>query len=205
MSAPSSSPTQTLRLPPLILHPFAEPGGPAKLMDGSRASLMLKGVLPAEALAAEQLERVLLEGRYCELSMLFYVGKDLLRWAGQCLDFIQRDPTLGQHGIRPESFLALLVEDPPAQVDQKLRLWGVHEYRRIFARAVGLHAVFEELPPYELLSNDFVRNYHRFADQLFTCRQQLVPFTAVSSAHFDFDLYASGEYTRILEKQWEQS
>jgi len=34
------------KLPPLILHPFADAGGPEKLVESSRASLKLQGLLP---------------------------------------------------------------------------------------------------------------------------------------------------------------
>lgn len=191
-------------LPPLILHPFSEPSGPAKLMEGSRAHLVLQGLLPAAPEAdPELLERRLLEGRFCELLMLFYVGKDLLRWADQCQEVVERQAALRGGGYRPESFLTLLIEDPPAKVDRKLRSWGVLEYRRIFSRAVGLHAVFAEPPVQEHLSPDFIRNYHRFADHLYACRQQLHPFTPAKAADFDFELYASGEYARMLERSWE--
>jgi hypothetical protein len=37
----------TRKLPPLILHPFADPTGPDKLLESSRASLMLQGLLPS--------------------------------------------------------------------------------------------------------------------------------------------------------------
>ena len=39
----------TEMLPPLILHPFADAGGPDKLVESSRASLMLQGLLPRES------------------------------------------------------------------------------------------------------------------------------------------------------------
>lgn len=202
MSSSPLDPNQHWKLPPLILHPFAEPTGPAKLMQGSRASLMLSGLLAREAFTPAQLERQLLEGRYCELMMLFYIGKDLLRWADQCMDLAERNEPLRGAGIRRESFVALLVNDPPANVDQKLRDWGVYEYKRIFSRAIGMHAVFETPPECDSLSPDFIRYYHRFADELFACRQQLFPFTPISSANFQFELYASGEYSRLLEQEW---
>jgi hypothetical protein len=37
---------RSYNLPPLILHPFAEPTGPQKLTQSSRASLMIQGLLP---------------------------------------------------------------------------------------------------------------------------------------------------------------
>jgi hypothetical protein len=191
-------------LPPLILHPFAQPSDPARLLQASRASLILQGLLPEGELSPQQLEQQLLEGRYSELCMLFYVGKDILRWADQCAELVSRRPCPGESSYSRESFLALLIEDPPAGVDQKLRSWGVQEYRRIFARAAGLHAIFAELPPCEILSASFLRNYHRFADHLYACSQQLQPFTPARAADFSFEVYASGEYARLLESQWRQ-
>jgi hypothetical protein len=187
-------------LPPLILHPFSNPSGPAKLVEASRASLALQGLLPGED-TAEELDRRLIEGRYCEISMLFYLGKDLVRWTTQCMDMLERCGRNGV-GIRPESFAALLVEDPPAGVLSKLKSWGVHEYKSIFSRAFGLHAMFQVLPGPECLAPDFIRHYHRFADHMFTCRQQLFQFQRVRSADFEFQIYASGEYAKMLEAEW---
>jgi hypothetical protein len=189
-------------LPPLILHPFSEPSGPEKLAASSRASLTLQGVLPSNDLTVEELECQLLEGRYCELSMLFYIGKDLLRWADQCMELVNRSEGLRNQGIRCESFLQMIVENPPAPVDRKLQQWGVHEYKTIFSRAVGIHAIFGELPDPHTLRAEFVRHYHRFADHLFVCRQQLLPFTPLPSASFDFALYSSAEYAQMLEREW---
>ncbi len=191
---------QTCKLPPLILHPFSNSAGPSKLVDASRASLVLQGLLPSQD-SAEELERRLLEGRYCELSMLFYLGKDLVRWTGQCVDMVVRSGGNG-HGIRPESFADLLIEDPPPGVLNKLRTWGVHEHRSIFTRAFGLHALFENLPGREHLAPDFVRHYHRFADHMFACRRQLVQYERINSTDFEFQLFASGEYTKMLETEW---
>jgi hypothetical protein len=187
-------------LPPLILHPFSNASGPSKLVDASRASLVLHGLLPTDDSVAE-LEQRLLEGRYCELSMLFYLGKDLVRWTSQCVDMVNRN-TETDSGIRPESFATLLVEDPPGKVINKLLSWGVHEHKSIFTRALGLHALFEILPEREHLAPDFVRNYHRFADQMFACQLQLFQFQRLSAADFEFQLFASGEYTKLLETEW---
>jgi hypothetical protein len=105
-------------------------------------------------------------------------------------------------GIRPESFATLLVEDPPGKVANKLLSWGVHEHKSIFTRAFGLHALFEILPEREHLAPEFVRHYHRFADQMFACQQQLFQFQRLSAADFEFQLFASGEYTQLLETEW---
>ena len=188
------------KLPPLILHPFSNSSGPAKLVDASRASLALQGLLPGQD-NAEELERRLLEGRYCEITMLFYLGKDLVRWADQCADMVGRCGQNG-HGLRSESFADLLVEDPPPEVLAKLQSWGVHEHRSIFSRALGLHALFELLPGCEHFSPDFVRYYHRFADHMFVCHRQLVQYQRINSADFSFQLFASGEYTKMLETEW---
>src|ERR1700686_841223 len=78
-------------LPPLILHPFADAAGPSKLVESSRANLKLQGLLPAGEATREDLDRALLDGRYSELRMLYYVGRDLARWIEQCLEFAQRN------------------------------------------------------------------------------------------------------------------
>ena len=87
-------------LPPLILHPFADAGGPEKLVESSRASLVLQGLLPAGERNAQDIERTLLDGRFCEIRMLFYVGKDLLRWIDQCMEFVERSPELSRKSLR---------------------------------------------------------------------------------------------------------
>jgi hypothetical protein len=97
------------KLPPLILHPFADSTGPGKLVDSSRASLMLQGLLPTETFTREQLDRTLLEGRFCEIRMLYYVGKDLVRWVEQCLEVVQREESLRNTGVEFQSFIALLI------------------------------------------------------------------------------------------------
>ena len=51
-------------------------------------------------------------------------------------------------------------------------------------------------------SDDFLQHYHRFADHLFVCQQHLTSFTEITQANFSFNLYASGEYARMLEAQW---
>lgn len=191
-------------LPPLILHPFSDASAPNKLVESSRANLMLQGLLPSGDLSAEQIERRLLEGRVCEIRMLFYVGRDLLRWVEQCMEVVERDPELAVAKIRPHSFLHLLIHDTPKPVKDKLRKWGVADYRAIFTRAIGLNTVFCQVPDPEILSTDFIRNYYRYADQLFSCSQRMCPFTPISSANFHFELFASGEYSRLLEREWEK-
>jgi len=190
-------------LPPLILHPFADASGPGKLVESSRASLMLDGLLPAEH-TQEELSRRVLEGRYYEIRMLYYVGKDVSRWIDQCADFAARDPVLRSCGLRRQSLAALLVEAPPQHVQDKLKQWGVVDYRAIFTRALGLNAVFSQVPERDALNENFLRHYYRFADHFFACTQSLTPFTAASPANFHFELYASGEYSKMLEREWEE-
>jgi len=96
-------------LPPLILHPFSNQRGPGQLLEGSKAALMLAGLLPGEGEDRDELRRKLLLSRYSEVRMLYFVGKDLLRWVGQCVEFVTRAEELAGLGIREQSFAALLV------------------------------------------------------------------------------------------------
>ena len=189
-------------LPHLILHPFAESSSPHKLAESSRASLMLQGLLPASAHSGD-LERTLLDGRFAELRMLFYVGKDLLRWTEQCLDAMQRTNAGIAPGIRSQTFAALLIQHTPAPVAEKLKKWGVNDYKSIFTRGIGLNSMFSEAPPRSLLSDEFIRGYFRYADQLFFAWQSQCVYTQLNPQHFHFDLYSSSEYSRQLEREWE--
>jgi hypothetical protein len=192
----------TWTLPPLILHPFADEGGPGKLVQSSRASLILQGLLPSGEASQDELNRSVLEGRYCEIRMLFYVGKDLRRWIEQCLEFVEHEPELRDSEIKFRSFANLLVRNAPAAVQQKLRRWGVADYKSIFSRALGLSALFSEVPTLDVLSEEFIRDYYRYSDQLFAGLVQ-GPCTELDPSEFHFELYASGEYSRMLERQWE--
>jgi hypothetical protein len=62
--------------------------------------------------------------------------------------------------------------------------------------------VFSEPPNEDTVSAEFIRNYFRYADHMFTCRQQMQTFTEITVENFTFDIYASGEYSRLLEKSW---
>jgi hypothetical protein len=202
-TAPTLERSLVLRmLPPLILHPFADAGGPSKLVESSRANLKLQGLLPQGEATREDLDRALLDGRYSELRMLYYVGKDLARWIGQCLEFAERIQGTLPRGVCFQSFAALLIQDAPPEVQAKLRKWGVADYKSIFSRALGLHTMFAIAPPREMLSDEFVRSYFRYADQVFQTKQSESDFTPVTSREFDFELYSSGEYSRMLERSW---
>jgi hypothetical protein len=196
------SPHQVWKLPPLILHPFSDSSGPNKLLESSRASLMLQGLLPSGDFSPWELDQKLLDGRFCEMRMLFYLGRDLGRWIEQCLEIVERDQTLKTAGIKQQSFATLLVEDPPDNVRDKLKVWGVADYKAIFSRALGLNAVFNEVPDRTDLAGEFIRNYYRYADHMFACTQQMAAFAEIRSKNFQFDLFASGEYTRLLEREW---
>lgn len=191
-------------LPPVILHPFSDPQGPDKLVESSRAHLMLQGLLPAGELSQGDILQRLLSGRLCEIRMLFYVGKDLERWLEQCTETAQRDDVLRAAGVTSASFVHLLVENAPQAVRDKLTRWGVADYRAIFSRALGINAIFGEAPALDALATSFVRYYYRYADQMFACRQNTEPFLTLDPANFRFDLYASGEYSRMLEREWEE-
>ncbi|MGH9558263.1 MAG: hypothetical protein ACRD30_03420 [Bryobacteraceae bacterium] len=197
--------TAATTLPPLILHPFADSGGAGKLVESSRASLMLQGLLPSGERSEQELDCALLDGRYCEIRMLFYVGKDLVRWIEQCLEYIARIPEFHDSEIRYESFAAYLIGQTPAHVQAKLRKWGVTDYKAIFTRALGLNAMLADVPEREMLADDFVRNYYRYADQLFLCRQGRTRYTDIAEMGFDFEIYASGEYSRMLEREWAEN
>ncbi len=63
-TAPALTHSIVKTLPPLILHPFADAGGPSKLVESSRANLKLQGLLPQGEASREDLDRALLDGRF---------------------------------------------------------------------------------------------------------------------------------------------
>jgi hypothetical protein len=202
----SPPPPQTVwDLPPLILHPFNEHIPPSVLLDNSRAALMLSGIIPHDGADPEELNRRILAGRYGEIRMLFFLGKDVLRWLAQCLDWVTRVPELAGEEWRTQSFAAFLTASTPGEVKEKLARWGVVDYPSIFRRAIGLHQVFAAPPAFGDLAGEFLRNYHWYADALYQCYIDLEPCRALDEAHFSFALFASGEYSRMLESQWEDA
>jgi hypothetical protein len=189
-------------LPPLILHPFNERVSPATLLENSKAALMLSGLIPPDGSDEEELKRRLVVGRYGELRMLYFVGKDVFRWVEQCLEWTARSEALRNKNIHPQSFAELLTAHPPPPVREKLVRWGVVDFGSIFSRAIGLNVMFGEPPSAELFTEEFLRNYHRYADALHRAFLAAQSHRVLTSANFIFELYASGEYSRILEAEW---
>src|SRR5579863_3357583 len=176
-----------LQLPPLILHPFAAANDPSKLMDSSRAGMIIEGLLPENGRSRSELDRALLEGRYCELKMLFYVGRDLFRWIDQCLEIAMRHPDRFPVGVCRQSFASYLVQNPPSKVVEKLEKWGVHGYRRIFSRALALNCVFAEAPEAGTLREEFILHYFRLADQIYTT-EHTKQHPDLSPRDYDFEI-----------------
>lgn len=135
--------------------------------------------------------------------MLFFLGKDVSRWIDQCIEWVGNQPALADaDGLRPQSFAGLLTASPPEPVKAKLLAWGVADHSAIFARAIVINAAFAEPPALAALAEAFLRSYHRYADYLFRCYIDSQPHCTVTAANFHFQLYASGEYSRLLETQW---
>ncbi len=193
------------QLPPLILHPFSGTAGTADLVDGSLASLALDG-LAEDGLADSSdeksaLTRRMLTGRYQEIRMLLFLGKDIFRWMRQCVEHVEGSDAADER-IVEQSFAALVVEDPPSAVACKLEGWGVTDRRAVFSRAVGIHSVFEDPPPASSLSPIFLNNYHRYADHAYICYQHSRAFLPLDGASCRFEIYASEEYARLLSAGW---
>ena len=188
-------------LPPLILHPFADRGSSERLLEQSKNALLACG-LGGNGTGDEDLNRRLLDGRYSEIRMLFFLGKDLVRWTGQCQELVERVPELAGAGVREQSFARLVTRHMPEAVSLKLQGWGVHDAGVIFARAIAMNHVFAGPPEFQQLAESFIRDYHRYADSIFSGWLQAVTFREITPHNFRFDLYASGEYTKLLENEW---
>ncbi len=189
-------------LPPLILHPFSESSSTVQILESAKASLSLMKEGSTSDEKQKELERHVLEGRYAELRMLFYVGKDVYRWVEQCMDACRRSEELDATELAEQSFAHLLIKQTPTDVAEKLQSWGVVEYPRIFARSIGLYMQFREPPSSQLLQADYLRSYFRYADYAYTCWRDSKPYAILPQPQFPFPLYASGEYTKLLEEEW---
>jgi hypothetical protein len=200
---PTPTAINVWKLPPLILHPFNEQIPPSVLLDNSKAALMLSGLIPSDGTGPDELGRRVLVGRYGEIRMLFFLGKDLFRWLEQCMDWVTRVPELAGPEWRLQSFAELLTSGTPLEVKEKLAHWGVTGYAAIFTRAIGLHTLFAAPPAFGDLGEDFLRNYQHYADSLYATYMELEPHRTLDPRQFQFALYASGEYSRLLESEWE--
>ena len=189
-------------LPPLILHPFSESSSTVQILESAKASLSLMKEGSTSDEKQKELERHVLEGRYAELRMLFYVGKDVHRWIEQCVDACRRSEELDAAELAEQSFAHLLIKQTPTDVAEKLQSWGVVEYPRIFARSIGLYMQFRQPPSSQILQADYLRSYFRYADFAYTCWRDSKPYAIVPQPQFPFPLYASGEYTKLLEEEW---
>ena len=189
-------------LPPLILHPFSESSSTVQILESAKASLSLMKEGSTSDEKQKELERHVLEGRYAELRMLFYVGKDVYRWVEQCMDACRRSEELDATELAEQSFAHLLIKQTPTDVAEKLQSWGVVEYPRIFARSIGLYMQFRQPPSSQLLQADYLRSYFRYADYAYTCWRDSKPYAILPQPQFPFPLYASGEYTKLLEEEW---
>ncbi len=187
-------------LPPLILHPFTEAAATVRMLENARMSLELM----RDGQEEKALEDQVLEGRFTELRMLFYVGKDVCRWLDQCADYCARAPELEGVELSPQSFAELLIEQTPSDVAEKLRRWGVVEYARIFSRSIGLFNQFREPPDAGILQPSYLRSYHRYADFAYAAWRDLKNSVPLPVEQFPFTLYASGEYAKMLEEQWRE-
>jgi hypothetical protein len=201
----ASPTTAIIPLPPLILHPFGGSESIDDLLAGSKAMLALEGFTGAAVEGDEryELRRRALLGRYQEIRMLLFLGKDISRWLQQCVDFARRSDILDTR-LSEQSFADLVVENPPENVKLKLQKWGVTDRRAIFSRAIGIYSLFIEPPPLSSLAPTFLNHYHRYADHAYICFQHLRPFHSPQPEQFGFELYASEEYSRLLSAQWER-
>src|ERR1700691_908519 len=193
-SADTSWHGQWWDLPPLILHPFGRGLEAAASFDSIKLALHLGG-MGEPGVEKEPL----LRARYTEFRMLSLVGKDVMRWISQCVDFAGRDRVLSNVGIRPQSFADFLVNRTPPLVAARFESWGVMDYRRVLARAIGINAVFPNPPEFGVISTGFLGDYYAYADILFACYRGLQAFAPLDPASFGFSLYTSDEYLSTLK------
>jgi len=102
--------------------------------------------------------------------MLYFVGKDVRRWIGQCAELVARTGELENLNIREQGFAGRLIYYPPATVVEKLRKGEVANAQSVFSRAIGIATLFREVPTVEELSETFLMHDHSFADHLLVLR-----------------------------------
>ena len=83
----SCSVTSSMILLSVSKLPLSRKVTPSALIENSKAALILSGLIPGDGSDHDVLRRRLLAGRYTEVRMLFYVGKDLFRWIDQCVEW----------------------------------------------------------------------------------------------------------------------
>ncbi len=186
------------KLPPLILHPFSNATDTMKIAGIAQAHLSDPDLTldPRPQVLRDEV----LNNRYCEIRWLYYIGKDVVRWIDQCLEFSRSQEELNHPDLGFQSFAELLTENPPESVKTKLHRWGVHDFKRVFSRALGINTLFAELPDFDLLSEEFLRDYSRYSDGIFACRQASCRYLKLDGEKGQFDIYTSGEYANILER-----
>ena len=111
---PMSNRPTGIALPPLILYPFGNDSGTEQLLEGSRAAVALQQASESNPHYADIQQRVVL-GRYQEIRMLLFLGKDIFRWIEQCLDHLERSGDVGVK-INAQTLASAIVETPPAAV-----------------------------------------------------------------------------------------
>ena len=133
--------------------------------------------------------------------MPYFPGKVAFRWIGQCMEIAERAPELNEAELKRRSFAGLLALAPP-NAREKLLRWGVNDYAAVFARAIGRNALFAEPPQFDALAADVIRNHHRSADLRYQAFMESEPRRVAASGNIRFDLYASGEYAKMLAAEW---
>jgi hypothetical protein len=74
---------------------------------------------------------------------------------------------------------------------------------RVRPNLLALFTQFRDPPERTLLQDDYLRHYYRFADYAFSCWRDISKPVMLPQEQFPFTLYASGEYTKMLEEQWD--
>ncbi len=185
---PLIEPKARFELPPLILHPLLERGR--------------SGLVSETLLGDDRVDRYL-EARYLELRALCLLGKDINRWIEQCLDLAARNAEVAS--LNESTLLDLLISSTPENIVKKMEQWEVHDFQAIYARAIGLHAVFPCPPETGQVSETLLQSFHLYADALYEVRLKSAPKVEFPEIDFAFEVYASGEYARLLEQSWRDS
>src|SRR5580700_1840239 len=174
-----------LHLPPLILHPFTNADDVEKL---------------AAILGEDEPALRLLETSYAEIRMLCFIGKDLNRWTGQCLEFLRRRPESLARSVSEADLIRFLLFKTPDAVRATLISWGVQNFDSVFSKALGLSRIFCHAPDPRTLSLEFIEHFREYADLLYRFRLDRQEPERPATVQFEFALYASREYIAIFEK-----